>query len=102
MAPLCSMFLRSPSHTLLHLLLCFVVLMQILGAPTSMWQLEFQDDPLDASALEGFSLISTRAALAPPDHRLRRSDLMLIRSSVLLSNPLFRPPSGPRPLMVAG
>ncbi|ALA58844.1 hypothetical protein [Nitrospira moscoviensis] len=91
MAPLRSTSIP-PVSTLFHVLLCFVVLMQMLGAPLSLWQPDVPSDLVKASLLEGFSLIPSRCTVPPTIALYRSLERFMTRPSVLLGDSPFRPP----------
>jgi hypothetical protein len=98
MAPLRSAPIRL-FPTLLHALLCFVVLMQMLGAPISLWHPDVPGDLVKASLLEGFSLVPGRFTIPPTSPLFYSVASASMRPSILLSDSLFRPPSRQRPPM---
>lgn len=81
--------------TLLYGLLCFVIVMQMLGTPTSLWTLDFQADIIGASLLEGISLPPHHEipSPAPTTHQHIESSIRV--HSILLEETLFRPPYVP-------
>ena len=83
---------------LIYTLLCFVV-MHMLGTPASLWQPDFQTDLVDASLLEGLSLVPSSTLLHPVVTTFQFFDLFVRAPSVLLGECLFRPPSAPHPPM---
>ena len=77
---------------LIYGLLCLAIVMQMLGTPTSLWTLDFDADLVEASLLEGFSLLPSHMALSPilvTQEYIESSTPFL---SVLLEHTLFRPP----------
>lgn len=77
-------------------LLCFVLVMQMLGAATSFWTLTFSSDPLGAPLLEGFSLPPTGITLIMVVSLLFLHDTAVRLPSILLDDILLRPPSPAR------
>lgn len=78
---------------LIHSLLCCVIVMQMLGTPTSLWTLDCETDLAESSLLEELSLPPSHVSLSPVfvgQHYLESSTRI---SSVLLEETLFRPPS---------
>ena len=75
------------------LILCLCILMQMLGTTMTLWDLEFQLDPVNAPLLEGYSLPTVLA-----DASLLLNIAVLAISSetlqkLLRSHGLFRPPN---------
>lgn len=85
--------------TLIHASLCFVVVMQMLGTPASLWQLNVPTDLVEASLLEGLSLIASSLTPQPIVATDSTLEPFRVGPSVLLGENLFRPPSHPRPPM---
>lgn len=73
-------------------LLCFVVVMQMLGAPTSLWTLDFNTDLIDSSLLEGLSLPPHPVIFSPFVVTSVPIESSKTTSSALLDDTLFRPP----------
>jgi hypothetical protein len=76
-------------------LLCFVIVMQMLGATASFWTLEFESDLVRTSFLEGLSLIPPPITLLAVLHAVPYQDTVPPLPSTLLENMFFRPPSVP-------
>jgi hypothetical protein len=93
---------RSARYRLISILfnafLCFVIVMQILGATTSFWTLGFDADLLGASVLEGLSLIPTHVTLSTLIHAEPYHEALTRLPSFLLEDLLFRPPDVVIPL----
>jgi hypothetical protein len=87
-------FFSCPS--LIAVALCFCVVMQVLGTPTSLWTMEFETDMVSASLLEGFSLPTDLVISAPTPLSSRRVESSGSLWSVLLEHTLFRPPDTQR------
>jgi hypothetical protein len=84
---------------LVYFLLCFAVVMQMLGTPTSLWTLEFETDLVEASLFEELSLPQSHVVLFPDPTTHQRFELSNRVHSLLLEETLFRPPSCPYPFM---
>ena len=91
MAPTRSAHIRFGS-ILIHGLLCFAVIMQMLGTPTSLWTLDFDADLVEASLLEGLSLPPSHVTIAPILVIRQHLESSMPFPSVLLEHTLFRPP----------
>lgn len=67
--------LASPRRLLLlMLLLCLGTVIQMLGVPMSLWDLEGTSDPVASSLLEGFAIISDPINMNPLSMSQRVSD----------------------------
>ena|SRR6266498_4076294 len=77
---------------LLHCLLGFVIVMQMLGTPTSLWTLEFESNTAETTPQEEFSLSASQVTLVPVLTALRYFESSTRIPSVLLEETLFRPP----------
>lgn len=75
-------------------LLCFVIVMQMLGATTSFWTLEFESDSVRASFLEGLSLTPPPITLSTAVSAVPYQETVAPLPSTLLEDILFRPPYG--------
>lgn len=91
MAPMRSVRLCLGS-ILIRSLLCFAVVMQMLGAPTSLWTLDLNTDLMESSLLEGWSLPPDRVTLSPGIVASVHFESSKEPSFVLLADTLFRPP----------
>ncbi|HSA61986.1 MAG TPA: hypothetical protein VLE03_07075 [Nitrospiraceae bacterium] len=98
MAPSRSAHARLTS-TLIHFLLCFVIVMQMLGTTTSLWTFDFETGIVAASLQEGFSLTADPIVPTAPLSTSRSGDIATRLRSVLLETHLFRPPHSQRPPM---
>jgi hypothetical protein len=90
MAPTSSVRLTSVLFTAF---LCFVIVMQILGVATSFWAPGFDSDPLGSPLSEGLSLIPPHVTLSTAMSPMPYHEATVRRSSVLLDEIPFRPPS---------
>ncbi len=82
---------------LVNSLLCFVILMQMLGTTTSLWTFDFETDVLEASLQEGFSVPPSQVPPTPIFTALPAVQSSAVPPSVLLEETLFRPPYFQRP-----
>lgn len=98
MAPSRSAHVRLTS-TLIHFLLCFVIVMQMLGTTTSLWTFDFETGVVEASLQEGFSLTADPIVPTAPLSTPISSDIATRLRSVLLETHFFRPPHSQRPPM---
>lgn len=98
MAPLRSAS-RRVSPLVLPTLLCFVIIMQMLGTPASLWQPDGDFDLVETSLLEGLSLVPHEMTWPPLVRVFGPPDCFDLRSSLLLGESLFRPPSPYHPAM---
>lgn len=86
---------RSGSHiagSSFLVLLCLCVFMQVLGAPTSLWNLELEEDVLESSILEALSIPTGRVPQGRDRSWFCRSDMCQFPADVLSDGGLFRPP----------
>lgn len=72
---------------------CVGILMQFLGTPTTLWDLQAGTDPVTASVLEGLSLPPTPPTLSEPVGYARLDESTESFRPVVLPHFLFRPPS---------
>lgn len=72
--------------------LCVCVIMQMLGAPTTMWNPECTVDGLHGVVIEGLSIPPTVTTVCRTSGRALASDRPLERPSPLLDRSLFHPP----------
>ena len=95
MAPSRSAHVRLPS-TLILLLLCVVIVMQMLGTTTSLWTFDFESGTVETALQEGFSLPADVSIPLP--FLATSGDVELARPirSLLTEATLFRPPLAPR------
>jgi hypothetical protein len=75
------------------LVICICILMQMLGTTMTLWNPEFDLDPVNAVLLEGFSLPASCLGIPPPEVNDFFSDLTLQRRYALPGHTLFRPPN---------
>lgn len=87
------------TSTLLHFLLCFVIVMQMLGTTSSLWTLDFETDIVEASQLEGFSLTADVSIPQPLLTTSGSRELSHLFPSLLPEDRLFRPPHASRSTM---
>jgi hypothetical protein len=80
---------------LFHSLLCFVIVMQILGVTTSYWTLGFDSDLITASLSEGLSLTPSPVTLLPVMHAQHYREPVVRLPSILFEDIPFRPPYEP-------
>lgn len=78
--------------TLLLIVVCFSVALQILGAPITYGQLNGSDDLVQSSLLEGFCPVADSECFMPSRLQIRSADAECSRS-VSMSESIFRPPS---------
>jgi len=86
---------RSPIGRLclsMVMLLCFCVMMQMLGVPVTLLNPVASTDALGASVLEGFSVPPTSPQLAMSRESIPLSDIHLSVDVPVLDAALFRPP----------
>ena len=81
-----------PSVFFLIVLLCFCVIMSMLGTTITLWNYEEPTDSFTASVLEGFSLPSIGMVVSVSLHRLFYSPSPPLEHDVLLAQSLFHPP----------
>jgi hypothetical protein len=82
---------------LLHTCLCLAVIMQMLGTPVSLWQPDFDLDPVYVSLMEGFSLLPHEMTWPPLAVAYRAPDVFPERRPVMSDDSPFRPPSLSQP-----
>lgn len=99
MAPAWSAQVRVSSGVCIALL-CVALVMQVLGASTSLWTVTFVSDPLGASLLEGLSIPAASITLAIAVSQIVSVDAPGHPPSILLDAMLLRPPA-PRRLPTA-
>ncbi len=73
-------------------LLCLCVLMQVLGAPVTLWSPSITQDTLGASILEGFSIPPSLPRLDATSSGILADELILCRRVSLFERSLFHPP----------
>jgi len=83
-----------PSLFLVIGLLCFCLTAQILGAPTSFWDMNMNEAPdlVTSSLLEGFSLPLTGLDFSIVPHRALYSPSVSHEHNLLLVRSFFHPP----------
>ena len=81
-----------PSFFLVIGLLCFCVIMFMLGATITFWSFEDPTDSFTASVLEGFSLPSVGMAFLVSLHRFLYALSPPLEHDILLARSLFHPP----------
>jgi hypothetical protein len=91
MAPMRSVSLRLSSF-LVRSLLCFAVVMQMLGTPTSLWTLDLNTDLIQSSLLEGLSVPPDQVTLSPVIVTSVYVESPATTFFVLLAKTFFRPP----------
>ena len=73
-------------------LLCFSVVMQILGVPCSFWDMNETGDLVETSLLEGFSLPSYETPFSVFLHESFYAPSPPLKHEILLVRTLFHPP----------
>ena len=79
-------------RTVVILFLCFSVIMQMLGVPVTLLSPALSLDTLDASVLEGFSIIATVPQLTLPSDTVPVTDAQPSGPVPILASALFQPP----------
>lgn len=87
------------TSALIHFLLCFVIIMQMLGTTTSLWTFQFETDLVEATLQEGFSLTANLMVPVSLFSTRHRVELSMRLRSVLLEETFFRPPHSRRSTM---
>lgn len=72
--------------------LCVVILMQLLGIPTTLWEFTLDLDPGETASFEGFTILPTVPGLFPVDVGPRIKEVPILFLSRLFDLSIFRPP----------
>ena len=72
--------------------ICLCVLMQMLGTTMTLWDFDFQLDPVNAPMLEGFSLPAGASDLWPLVEIASLSYSVATTQAILQDRMFFRPP----------
>lgn len=72
--------------------LCVGILMQLLGVPTTLWDLTLDLDPGETASPEGFTILSTVPGVFPGDSGPQVEDVPKRFASLMFDLSVFRPP----------
>ena len=80
------------SLSLLAILLCCCIVLQVLGTPISLWNVLGSEDLVQASLLEGFSTPSHQPTFSVSSGKYFHPTPAPVTHETLLVTPIFHPP----------